>query len=111
MTKKILLKYLFMYLSFILGLILYSVGVMNIFSTLLVFVGGYISIKNTFDYRLVKRNINNNDNSKINIDNNYDLKNEECLKVKDKVKIKPKNVGNCVSMRYKRRCSRVRRKY
>ena len=107
MTKKILLKYLFMYLSFILGLILYSVGVMNIFSTLLVFVGGYISIKNTFDYRLVKRNINNNDNSKINIDNNYDLKNEECLKVK----IKPKNVGNGVSMRYKRRCSRVRRKY
>ena len=59
MTKKILLKYLFMYLSFILGLILYSVGVVNIFSTLLVFVGGYISIKNTFDYRLVKRNINN----------------------------------------------------
>lgn len=55
--KKVILKYLFLYLLFATGIVLFSNGVVNLFSSLLLFVGGYVSIKNTFDYRLVKKNI------------------------------------------------------
>ena len=54
--KKIILKYLFLYLPFVMGIVLFSNGVVNLFSSLLLFAGGYVSIKNTFDYRLVKKN-------------------------------------------------------
>ena len=58
MSKKVFLKYLFMYSLFILGVILYSSGIITLFSSILLFGGGYISLKNTFDYRLIKRNFN-----------------------------------------------------
>ena len=56
MYKKIIIKYIFMYIPMIVGIILFSNGIINLFSSLLLFVGGYISIKNTFDYRIVRRN-------------------------------------------------------
>jgi hypothetical protein len=70
MKKNIILKYLLIYLPFISGLILYSFGIYNIFSSLLVFLGGYISIKNTFDYRKLNKNINN-----LKVENNLKKEN------------------------------------
>ena len=58
MNKKILLKYIIMYIPFILGIVLFSLDSINLISSLLVFLGGYIAIKNTFDYRIVRKNIN-----------------------------------------------------
>ena len=63
--KKIILKYILMYSAFILGIGLYSFKIYNIFSSLLLFVGGYVAIKNTIDYRKVNKNIDyvKNDNN------------------------------------------------
>ena len=69
--KKIILKYLMMYLPFVLGGVLFSVGSINLFSSLLFFVGGYIAIKNTLDFRLVKRNIDKlKEESSVGLDEN-----------------------------------------
>jgi len=57
MNRKILLKYIFIYTPMIIGVILFSFRIINIFSSLLLFVGGYIAIKNTFDYRMVRKNV------------------------------------------------------
>ena len=74
MMKKIVLKYILMYIPFIVGIMLYSFNIYNLFSSLLLFVGGYIALKNTLDYRRVNKNIvKENDNSfkrnVINVDN------------------------------------------
>ena len=58
MKKNLILKYILISLPFTLGITLYSFGIYNIFSSLLVFLGGYLSIKNTFDYRKLNKNIN-----------------------------------------------------
>ena len=56
--KKLLLKYLVMMLPFLVGSIMYCFSIYNIVSSLLFFVGGYVFIKNVFDYRKVNKNIN-----------------------------------------------------
>ena len=58
-------------------------GVYNLASSLLLFVGGYMFVKNIGDYRVIRRNIrksnNVNENNVVNIDSfdkdiNYDRK-------------------------------------
>ena len=56
--KKIIIKYILLYLPMISGIVMFSCEIINLFSTLLLFCGGYIAVKNTFDCRVVKRNIN-----------------------------------------------------
>lgn len=58
MNRKNLFIVIFKYVPFIIGVILCSVSIINLFSLLLLFVGGYIAIKNTFDYRKVRNNMN-----------------------------------------------------
>ena len=71
MIKKILVRYSILGLPFIFGILLYITNKINIISSLLLFVGGYIFIKNLFDYRKIKRNIyymkKKNNNLDINI--------------------------------------------
>lgn len=57
MRKKLLLKYVLVSLPFIVGSIMYCFSIYNIVSSLLFFVGAYIFIKNVFDYRKVRKNI------------------------------------------------------
>ena len=57
MLKKIIFKYLLISLPFIIGLGLYICNIVNLISTLLLFIGGYIFFKYTCDYRLIKKNI------------------------------------------------------
>ena len=57
MFKKILIRYSILGLPFIFGMLFYINGSINIISSLLLSVGGYIFIKNIFDYRKIKRNI------------------------------------------------------
>lgn len=73
MNKKLILRYILMYIPFSLGVILFSSGTINLFSSLLLFVGGYVAIKNTFDYRKIRKNVKsinqvnrNNINNKVN---------------------------------------------
>ena len=58
MKKKIIKRYILLCLPFMCGLLLYGVGNYGIVSSLLFFVGGYVLIKNVFDYRVVMKNIN-----------------------------------------------------
>lgn len=58
MNKKLILKYIFICSPFLIGTILFTLGIFNIFSSVLLFLGGYIAIKNIFDYRKVRKNIN-----------------------------------------------------
>jgi hypothetical protein len=90
MKLKILLKYILLYIPFILGIVLLSIGGIDFLSFLLLIVGGYIAIKNTFDYRLVRKHIKKIkiNNEKINQSN--EIKNED-NKVK---KIEPMIVEN-----------------
>lgn len=71
MNKKLIFKYVLLYVPFILGLGLFSFGILNLFSSLLLFLGGYIAIKNTFDYRKVRKNIDS-----VKIENDEIIKKE-----------------------------------
>ena len=53
--KKIF-RYMIIYVPFLLGIILFSFNVVNLFSSFCLCIGGYVAIKNTFDYRLVRKN-------------------------------------------------------
>ena len=67
MNKKLIFRYVLLYVPFVLGIGLFSFGIFNLFSSLLLFAGGYLAIKNTFDYRKVKKNVESiqiEDNSK-----------------------------------------------
>ena len=90
MNKKILLKYIIIYVPFILGIVLFSLNIVNLISSLLLFLGGYIAIKNTLDYRIVKKNIN-----KYKIENNKEnknyLDNREVMDI-SKVKKRKRNI-------------------
>ena len=77
--KKIF-RYVMIYFPFLLGIVLCSFNIVNLFSALCLFIGGYIAIKNTFDYRLVKKNREYGNEKIIN-------KNKEDLVVR---KIKPR---------------------
>ena len=103
MSKKTLLKYVFMYLLFILGVLFYSNGIITLFSSILLFGGGYISLKNTVDYRLIKRNFNKHSEF------SNDIINEN--KVVHNKNIRLNNPENIIGVKRTRRYSRVRRKY
>ena len=60
------------FVPFIMGVVLCSIGIINLFSSLLLFCGGYLSIKNLCDYRQVKKNIND---IRGNCDNRNDVSN------------------------------------
>jgi len=68
--KKIF-RYIIIYFPFLLGIIMFSLNIVNLISSFCLFIGGYIAIKNTFDYRLVKKNreiINAKSYKKENLD-------------------------------------------
>ena len=80
-----------MYLSFVLGIILFSNGVVNLFSSLLLFVGGYISVKNTFDYRIINKNREKINNFSQNIENrcnDIDVRTLEIKRVKRNIRVR-----------------------
>lgn len=124
--KKIILKYLMMYLPFVLGGVLFSVGSINLFSSLLFFVGGYIAIKNTLDFRLVKRNIDKlKEESSVGLDENLltSSVSKESKLLGNKISVKNKknqsssikpinhNIDDLVGIKRIRRYGKVRRKY
>lgn len=117
---KIMIKYLMMYMAFILGIVLFSVGITNLFSSLLLFVGGYLSLKNTLDYRLIKRNINRlkRDNGVKDVCNYTDYEDRKLdmnrVNSKESVSsIKPinHNADDIVGVKRIRRYGRVRKRY
>ena len=55
-------RYILICSPFIVGSIMFILGIYNLFSSILFFCGGYIATKNLFDYRKIKRN-----NQKSNI--------------------------------------------
>lgn len=57
MNKKLLFKYVLFYIPMVVGIVFFTLGKVNLISSLLLFCGGYVAIKNTFDYRMVRRNI------------------------------------------------------
>ena len=97
MNKKLLFKYIMLYVPFCIGCMLFIYGVVNLFSSLLLFLGGYVAIKNSLDYRLIRKNIN--DSKKVS--------NNVVKTIDDKY--------NCfdrgIILKRVRRRSRVRRKY
>ena len=124
--KKVFVKYLMMYIPFVLGGVLFSMGVTNLFSSLLLVGGGYIAIKNTLDYRLVKRNISKlKKESVVRLDENLfagDVSKESRLlgnktsmenKKNQSISIKPinYNVEDMVGIKRIRRYFKVRRRY
>lgn len=58
MKKKIIRRYMLLCIPFICGTLLYILGLYGIVSSLLFFGGGYVLIKNLFDYRKINKNIN-----------------------------------------------------
>ena len=83
MNKKLLLRYVLLCLPFAVGSVVYSFGVVNIVSSLLFFVGGYVAIKNIFDYRKVRKNINIvNARKNVFVDNRLDNDVDSIQKVK-----------------------------
>jgi len=92
----------------VVGIVLFSSGVVNLFSSLLLFLGGYVAIKNTIDYRLVRKNING-----VKLKNEEDGKIVKVNKINngEKVYVKSMNPENISGFKRTRRYSRVRRKY
>ena len=60
MKKNKTIKYILLYLPFITGTVLYSFKIYNLFSSLLFFIGGYVILKNTFNYRKIKNKVEPN---------------------------------------------------
>ena len=91
MNRKVMIKYILIYIPFITGIGMYSFSIINLFSSLLFFVGGYIAIKNTLDYRTVKRNIDMSKIDNIYIDDDYNDKNNNIVcvrKMKRNIKVR-----------------------
>ena len=57
MNKNNLIKISFRFVPFVVGVILYVFGIVNLLSSLLLFVGGYVVVKSTLDYRNVRKNM------------------------------------------------------
>ena len=106
--KKIVLKYIIIYVPVVVGLFLFSSRVVNLFSSLLLFLGGYVAIKNTLDYRIVRKNVNS-----IKVRSEEQSKIVEVNKVdkSGKVDIKSMKSENVPGLKRTRVYSRVRRKY
>lgn len=96
MNKKLIFKYVLLYIPFVIGIGLFSFGIFNLFSSLLLFLGGYIAIKNTVDYRKVRKNI---DSVKI-----------ECEEVKKKEYVPKKTTEQIPGFKRTRRYERVRKR-
>jgi len=58
MNRKALFINMCKYIPFIMGNIMLFSGVVNLFAILMIVMGGYVIIKNLFDYRMVKKNYN-----------------------------------------------------
>ena len=95
MNKKLIFKYFLLYVPFVVGIGLFSFGIFNLFSSLLFFVGGYMAIKNTFDYRKVKKNVES-----IQIEDNS----------KKKEDYTDKSIENITNFKRVKKYSRVRKK-
>lgn len=88
MNRKFILKYIFIYIPFLLGIGLFSFEIINLFSSLLLFLGGYIALKNTLDYRMVRKN-----KEKYKIDNDKEKNNYlDNREVVDTSKLKKRNI-------------------
>ena len=96
MNKK--LKYLLICLPFVIGGILFSFGVYNLFSSILFFAGGYIALKNIFDYRKIIKNRNNNTPVIPEVKSSY------------KKDYSYRSAENIVGLKKTRRYSRIRRR-
>ena len=84
--KKIF-RYIIIFIPFLLGIILFLFNIINLFSSLCLFLGGYIFCKNTLDYRVVNKNkkyFNNNINYKKE-DNNIHV---SCIKVRNRERVR-----------------------
>lgn len=90
--KKIIL-FIYIFFPFILGIGLFSLGIINLFSSLCLFLGGYILLKNTLDYRVVRKNkkiINENRGvSVIKKDDNLEVKKIR-IKKRERIRIRKK---------------------
>ena len=91
-------KYLFICLPFLFGSVLFSFGIYNLISSLLFFVGGYVVLKNIFDYRKLLRNRDENNSNSVVTKNGY----QKDYSYRDAERI--------VGLKRTRRYSRVRRR-
>ena len=95
MKKKLVVRYLLLFLPFIIGSICFSLGIYNLFSSILFFVGGYIGLKDVLDYRKINKYKNNI--SKIEI-------------VDDDIKKEDRSYDSVVSIKRTRRYNKVRKR-
>jgi len=78
--KKLILKYILLFLPFLVGSIMFSFGIYNIISSLLFFAGGYVFVKNIFDYRKIRKN------KELIMDNQTDIvKNERVYRTCEEI--------------------------
>lgn len=73
MRKKLIKRYVLLCIPFICGCLLYGIGSYGIVSSILFFGGGYVVIKNIFDYRMVNKNKKKCINKGLRIDNNDNM--------------------------------------
>ena len=92
MIKKRLIKYILLFLPFIIGSVCFGLGIYNLFSSLLFFCGLYIGLKNVFNYRKI-----NNDMSRIE-------------KIDDDIKNGYRSYDSVIGLKRTRRYSRVRKR-
>ena len=104
MNKKNLFLNILKFIPFVIGILLFSLEIVNLFSSLFLFIGGYIAVKNLLDYRIVRKNINNifenksngvtfnksisNDNVKEISNNNFEYKKNYKSKIKVRKRIR-----------------------
>ena len=105
MKNKKLLKYIFMYLPFVIGIMMFSFGTVNLFSSLLLFLGGYSAVKGTFN----KKFINNMEKKRINEVREPIKVRVEKKDISKKAYIKPINPENIVGVKRTRVYKKVRR--
>ena len=85
MNKKGIDKYILKNIPFIVGIILNLYGYINIFSSMLLFLGGYVTIRNLLDYRVVNKNIKEITGENIDILDNIDKKAmDKCIEIKQR---------------------------
>ena len=78
--RKIILRYILLGLPFIVGSVMFGFGIYNIISSLLFFCGGYVFVKNIFDYRKVRKNKN------LVVDNKIDVvKNDKVYRTAEEI--------------------------
>ena len=125
MNKKLIKRYILLCIPFICGTLLYGIGFYGIVSSLLFFGGGYVVVKNIFDYRMVNKNIkkciekdlkiDNNDNIDILLldENKVESKNILCndIDVNNKYKYEYRKSDNIQGLKNTRRHIKIRRRY